>query len=357
MKKKININMPKLSIGGMEKALIDLLNNSNWPKNYDLNLLIGYVTDNKLLELLPKEVHVNLLWKHKWNILAKVVVGIKLFLRLLFPKKYYASISYAYQHGILAKITRRESNKNIIFIHGDISKRPKEDLERLQSNVEYEKFANIVCVSNTVKDGIKKLYPNYKGNIVVANNYIDYDNILKNSKEKVLDLKKEKKTTFLSVARHDEKPKQLARIIEATKKLNAEGFEFRVVFVGDGPDHQLYLDLKDKYNLSNLIILGSKINPYPYFKLADALVFSSKHEGYGLVLNEARILGLPIITTDVADAAMITKEGYGILCDNSSEGVYEGMKKFLQNGYKLEKKFNAQKFNDKITKELDTLLK
>ena len=356
MKNKININMPKLSIGGMEKALIDLLNNSNWVKKYEVNLLVGYVTDKELLNLLPKEVKVNLLWKHKWSVIGKVVVGIKLYFKLLFPKHYYASISYAYQHGILAKISRKESDNNIIFIHGDISKRPKEDMKRLQKNVEYEKFATIVCVSETVRKSIKQLYPEYKGKIIVANNYIDYENILKNSKEKVKDLKKEEIVTFLCVARHDEKPKQLTRIIDATKKLTKEGFLFRVVFIGDGPDHNLYLELKEKYKLDNLIILGSKINPYPYFNLADALVFSSLHEGYGLVLNEARILDLPIITTNVADAKQITDEGFGILCENSKNGVYNGMKKFLQEGYEVKAKFDPKAFNKKITDNLDEIL-
>jgi len=356
MKKKININMPKLSIGGMEKALIDLLNNSNWVKNYDVNLVLGYVTDPKLLELLPKDVKVNLLWKYKWNIIGKLVVGLKLILKTIFPKKYYASISYAYQHGILAKITRKESENNIVFIHGDISKRSKGELERLQKKVQYDLFKTIVCVSNTVKDGVKKLYPNYQGNLIVANNYIDAADIIKKSKEKVNDLKNESITTFLSVARHVESAKKLKRIIEATKKLNKEGFKFRVLFIGDGPDHQLYIDLKNKYQLDNLLILGSKINPYPYFKLADALVFSSKHEGYGLVLNEARVLDLPIITTDVADAKNITKDGYGFLCQNSDEGVYDGMKKFLIEGYKLKNKFDYKAFNKKISNDLDQII-
>ena len=105
-----------------------------------------------------------------------------------------------------------------------------------------------------------------------------------------------------------------------------------------------------------MTFVGSTLNPFPYYKISDAFVFSSLYEGYGIVLNEARVLGVPIITTDVADAAIITKEGYGILCDNSSEGVYQGMKEFLDNGYEIKKSFSAKKFNDKISKTLDELI-
>ena len=41
-KKKLKINMSKLSIGGMEKALVDLLNNSDIVEKYDVTLMLVY---------------------------------------------------------------------------------------------------------------------------------------------------------------------------------------------------------------------------------------------------------------------------------------------------------------------------
>lgn len=358
MKKKLKINMPKLTIGGMERALLDLLNNSNICKDYEVDLLIGYNNlEKNYLDMLPKNINVNVLYTGKWGILGKGIVFLKLITQILFPKKYDVSISYAYQHGILALLTRRESKNNIIFIHNDlINAREPKALKKLCKKLKYEKFSKVVCVSECAKKAFLKIYPNYSGNIKVINNYIDYKDIEKKSKEKI-DLKKDKKITFLSVARHEDKHKKISRIIDATKKLKDEGYDFKVLLIGDGQDHKLYLDMISQYKVDNIDVLGSRLNPFPYFKIADAFVFSSQYEGYGLVLNEARVLNLPIITTDVADAAMITKEGYGILCENSSDGVYVGMKEFLQNGYKLEKKFDAKKFNDRITKELDSILR
>lgn len=358
MKKTLKINMPKLTIGGMERALVDLLNNSNVCKNYKVDLLIGYNNlEKNYLEMIPKNINVNVLYTGKWGIIGKAIVFLKLIKEIVFPKKYDVSISYAYQHGILALLTRRESKNNVVFIHNDLinARKPKE-LKKLCKKLKYEKFSKVVCVSECAKNSFMKIYPNYDGVIKVVNNYIGYKDIENKSKEKI-DLKKNKKVTFLSVARHEDKHKKISRIIEATKKLKDEDYDFEVLLIGDGQDHQLYLDMINQYNLNNIKVLGSKLNPFPYFKIADAFVFSSMYEGYGLVLNEARVLNLPIITTDVADAAMITKEGYGILCENSKNGVYEGMKEFLQNGYKLDKKFDAKKFNDKITKDLDNILK
>ena len=39
-------------------------------------------------------------------------------------------------------------------------------------------------------------------------------------------------------------------------------------------------------------------NPYPWFKVADLFVLSSDYEGFGLVLAEALICGVPILSTN-----------------------------------------------------------
>ena len=130
-----------------------------------------------------------------------------------------------------------------------------------------------------------------------------------------------------------------------------------MLLVGNGKDTTMYEDMIKQNNLNNVVLLGSKINPFPYYKISDAFLFSSNFEGYGIVLNEARVLNLPIITTDVADAKIITDEGYGILCENSDEGIYYGMKEFLINGYKINKKFDYVKFNNKITNVLNKAIK
>lgn len=355
-KKKLKINMSKLSIGGMEKALVDLLNNSDIVEKYDVTLMLVYNVPKNYLDLVPKDVKIDLVYKGKWNIFGKLITGLRLIKRLIFAKKYYCSICYSHQHGILAKITRKESSNSIAFIHTELKKsRTQKELTRLMKNMKFEKFPKIVCVSNCTKKSFLELIPNYIGHVVVANNYIDYDNILKKSKEKITDVKKEEYITFINVARHDEETKCITRIINSTNKLNKEGYKFRVILVGEGTDTENYKKLTHDLKINNIIFTGLKSNPYPYFKISDAFVFSSCYEGYGIVLNEARVLEIPLITTDVADAKDII-DGYGILCENSENGVYQGMKKFLDEGYQCKKKLDCKKFNDKITKTIDNLI-
>ena len=356
------IYMPKLSVGGMEQALINLLNMSDFKTNYKIDLYLGYSVEKKYLKSIPDGIKVHLLCKGKWNLFSKILVGTKMictYINLLVnPYKYDVSICYAYQHGILSKLARLSSKNNIIFVHNDLLKcRTPDELKKLKRKVRFEKFAKIVCVSNGTKKSFNKVYPNYDGKIFVINNYINGDKILTLSKEKVTDLKKAKDITFINIGRHEEKAKKITRIIEASEKLFNEGYIFRVILVGDGQDHNLYSELIKKKKLTKKVfMLGKKVNPYPYLKLSDCFILSSEYEGYGLVLDESRILNVPIISTDVADSKKIMNEGYGILCENSLEGIYLGMKKYLDKGYKIKNKFDYKKFNNDITIKLNKLV-
>ena len=44
--------------------------------------------------------------------------------------------------------------------------------------------------------------------------------------------------------------------------------------------------------------MGTTPNPYKYISEADVYVQTSRHEGFGLSLAEARILNIPVVTTE-----------------------------------------------------------
>ena len=148
-----------------------------------------------------------------------------------------------------------------------------------------------------------KIYPELEKKAIFCNNLIDYNNIIEKSKENIEDVKKEDIYTFVNISRHDEKQKKITRIIEACKLLRDEKKEFRVIFVGDGPDYNLYIKMIEEYQLqNNIIVVGSKDNPYPYLNLSNAFILSSDYEGYPVVFLESLVLNKPIITTNISDA-------------------------------------------------------
>ena len=73
-------------------------------------------------------------------------------------------------------------------------------------------------------------------------------------------------------------------------------------------------------------------------RAGDILVCSSRAEGYSLVIAEAMVLGLAIITTNCSGPYELIDGGkYGILTENSTEGIYEALEHVLKNKKILER--------------------
>lgn len=72
-----------------------------------------------------------------------------------------------------------------------------------------------------------------------------------------------------------------------------------MVFVGDGPSRQELKASAISLGIENEArFVGMQPNPYPYIKAADIYVQSSRFEGFGLTITEAKILGRAIVCTN-----------------------------------------------------------
>src|SRR5699024_8968312 len=99
--------------------------------------------------------------------------------------------------------------------------------------------------------------------------------------------------------------------------------------------------LVDRLNLNNRVIFTGQLNnPYPLLNMCDCFVLSSTYEGQAIVLLEALILEKPVITTDVRGPRSVVEGGYGLIVDNTTEGLTDGRQQFI-NGNRL----NEQKID------------
>lgn len=357
-KKSMIIYMPKLSFGGMEKSLVNLINYTKLNEKYYLTLYLLYKGDMNYIDLLPKNINLIIANKGKWNLLGKMNGTIKLVFRYVYQifKNYDIAISYSYQHPILNSLTRLSSKNSIIYIHSNISEASsKKDIKKILKRCKYERFNKIICVSENSKQALEKLI-NRKDKIYVVNNIIDGDRIIELSNEKVEDFKFQKdKVYFINIARHTEIYKKITRIINATEKLNKEGYKFEVLLIGDGEDHKLYSQMIKELHIDNIQLLGKKKNPYKYLKYSSALLLSSIREGYPVVFIESMILNKPIVTTNISDAKKDIEGKYGIVVNNDEDSIYNGMKEFMDNGFKIKKEFDYLEFNNNIIKEIEKI--
>ncbi len=125
-------------------------------------------------------------------------------------------------------------------------------------------------------------------------------------------------TIFLSVARYT-KQKRLHDIIDAAEKLRAEGLEFKIKMVGEGPledeirDAVAQKGMADKFEIGTLVA-QQKLGEL--YRQCDAVLLVSEGEGFGLVLVEAGLTGRPVIGSRSGGIVdFIEHNGNGLLID------------------------------------------
>lgn len=352
--KRIAIFMSRLKYGGMELSLINFINNSGIANDNSVDLYLAYVINEELLKKIDKRVSIHLLCKGKWNLINKFIVLGKFCFLYLFHKKYDVSICYSNHQKILSVISRRFSKNNILFVHSDLYRyKETNEVEKIKKKISFNNFNKIVCVSEIVKNALVDFYGHeIEKKCYIIPNYVDGDEIIKKAKEEPKRKFDYSIPTFVNIANHVEKYKNIVEIINAADKLNREGIKFQILLIGDGEDSSLYKTMIKEKNLKNVVyLLGNLANPYPYLIQSRALLFTSKYEGYGMVLDEARVLGVPIISTGSGASKEICLDGYGIVTND----VYSEIKKMV-NKEKLKKNFDFIKHNNAITAKIDLLL-
>lgn len=380
--KKILFSAYSLDVGGIETALLTLL--KYLVKDYDITLVLEK-KQGVFLEDLPKDIKVITFTPSsiKFSPIRKVVNFFKqLSFKLKYKNKFDFSADFATYSMPASFVARNASKNNAIWIHNNYMNFYDNDIQQYRKffkSLKIQEFKKIVFVSNLDKKVFIAQFPELTKLTTVCNNLIDYEKIYKLANEKIPDedlekifgedypniklnklAKKEteketKVPIFINVGRHDEKQKQISRILDATEKLNKNGFKFKVLLVGKGTNTKDYEQVIKEKKLDNIIMLGAKKNPYPYFKISDCFLLSSQFEGYPVVFVESEILGLPIVTTDVSDSKKDIDGKFGQVVDNSAKGVYRGMKKFLEKGIKTEK-FDPEKFNEEIIEKVKKIM-
>lgn len=363
--KKILFAAVTLDIGGIETALVTLLNHlakekENENYKYDITLVLekkqGIFLDTldkkiKIIEYSPS--------KFKVKIIRKILNFIKqIKFKNKYGNKFDFSASYATYSLPASFVARNASQNSALWCHMDYLEQfggNKEKVKEFFEEKHYKDFDKFIFVSKKSKESFLEVFPQMKEKVLFINNLINYEDIESKSKEKV-DVEKENKVTFLNLGRHEEEQKKLSRIIEASRIIKEKKLEFKVILIGDGKDTNEYKRMVKEYDLEDIIIfLGRKKNPYPYFKIVDYVILSSDYEGSPVVFTEAMILRKPIITTDVAGSEQIEGK-FGTVVEKNSTEIAKAMENYICNGYVLEEKFDSKKYNSNILSEINKIM-
>lgn len=195
----------------------------------------------------------------------------------------------------------------------------------------YRRLDKIITVSDSAYDIFSHVYPQFKAKMHIIWDMLDANLILNLSKEEENKIDCEV-PSLLTIARLDKVQKGYDMSLEACKILRDRGIIFKWYAIGQGTYKEEMLQFINKNNLQNhFILLGVTPNPYPYLKDCTLYVQTSRFEGYGLSIAEARILNKPVVTTefDAVYNQMIQGKN-GIVVPQDSVAIADAIEKLLK---------------------------
>ena len=366
--RNILISSFDMEVGGVERSLISMLNNFDYENN-EVDLMLyshtgdfmslltdkvnlikevrQYTTFRKSIEDTIKEGNIvlgiirilsrfiaNVRGKRK-NLSEYGIYQMQLMWKYALPflpkidKRYDIAISYLWPHYFIAE--KVKSKIKIAWIHTDYS--------IIETDVDmdlkmWNKFDYIMAVSEECKNAFLKKYPGLKDKVKVMENITSPDFIRNMAEEDIEEeIKNDNSFKLVSVARLSH-AKGIDNAVRALKVLHNRGLtNIKWYVVGYGGDEQMIRNLIKENNLEDsFILLGKRINPYPYMKSCDLYVQPSRYEGKAVTVVEAQILGKPVLITNYATSKSQVRDNIdGYICELSVEGIANGIEELYKN--------------------------
>lgn len=368
IKKKVLFGITSLQLGGAERVLVDIVNKLQ--EEYDITLFSIY-DNGELKKELSNNIKFKTLYECKYedlNFFRKKWAPLRiLLLSSLLYKKYIKKdydIEVSFLEGPITRLfsKKNKNTKKITWIHNDIKRvfgnGIKATIKRYLDGRIYKRYDNLVFVSNDNMKSFKRIYQKIDDSKMrLIYNYINPDLVIEKSNKFIpTEFKDLEKVKFVSVCRLVEQ-KAVDRFIEIHSKLIKSGYIHKVFIIGDGPQRD-YLNELIKYEgvSDTFYLLGKKENPYPYIKYADYFCLLSYFEGYGMVLEEAKILNKNIIITDTAAREAVKDYRYTTILNNEKNAIYEGLLEVIKSNSDTSSRASEKYDNSNTLKQIKELL-
>ncbi len=321
--------------GGAERVLVNLVNNMD-RSEYDITVETMF-DDGVNRSRLSPDINYFCRRAPRPRGIAQVfcLIPAKLLYRYFIGNKKY-DVIIAYMHGAPTKVISGctdGSVRKITWLHTGNPKNSsffKFWFSQKKAIKAYADCDAIVGVCKSVADAFSE-YTGITEKMQVVYNTNETDVILERSNLPVSLPFEHNRPMVCSVGSLVD-AKGYDRLINASEKLHHEGIMFDLAILGKGKDEESLRAQINALNANDYVhLLGFNENPYPIMKEADLFISSSRQEGLATVVSESLILGVPVVSTDVSGARELLGENneYGLVVENSDQGIYDGLKAML----------------------------
>lgn len=358
MKKKLIFVTEALWIGGIESALVNLLNALDYEK-YDVACLVLraslemahripakcrlLVADReravtfpeayrhaRLYHLAeessnPSRLHRALMWAVpavKW---VENRLYIRYIRRHLKGEGFDTCVIYSDRAAETA-VRAVKAVRFLLFYHHGAMRRVYHD------EIGYRRSEKIITVSERTVDMLKAFRPAYAEKITAVPNLIDIPRVLRMAEEAPETAFPEGAFHLVTCGRLSE-AKGMDWAVRACRILLDRGHgDIHWWIVGGGAEEEnLRRLIRETGTGDHVHLLGMRENPYPYMAAADLYVQPSRFENYCVGILEARVLCRPIMATAAAGTGQIISGENGLLCEAGPESIAEGVARLRDN--------------------------
>lgn len=354
-KKKILFIVSNMESGGVSKSMTSLLNVVDTDA-YEVDLFItnpsgvfmelipikiNKITDIKtqfLLAPFPK----NLVYLFKNGFVLSFILRIIAAVTMLFNKGYGAwllsrvifkitkeydlAVDYNGQHQLYYLVDFIKAKKKVSFFHSDYS---QWDYYYSMDKKYYSKVDEIFTISDICVAALKTYFPKNQHKIKLFENISSPILIEKLASQYSPDMVMNSIVSVghLSVAKGTELALEVAKIL---KNRNSN---FVWYFIGADSKDKEYSKLVERYGIQdNVKFLGVLVNPYPYMKNTKIIAHLSCFEGKSIALDEAKIIGKPVVVTNFSTVSDQFKDGVNAsICDFNATEIANAIESLFDN--------------------------
>ncbi len=252
----------------------------------------------------------------------------------MLPGEYDTAVAYVGTEVLYYVADCVQAKKKFVWIHNDYR---KASYSKQDDAPYFAEIDGIVSVSQDCVGVLKEEFPEYSEKIHCIENITSSAVVREMAEEFVPEEYFSDRINILSVGRLSVQ-KGFDMAIQACAELKKHGLNFCWFVIGDGDQKQKLEDMIQQYDVADAFrLLGTRNNPYPYIRHCGFLAQPSRFEGKSVVLDEAKILGTPILATAYSTVAdQIQDNLEGVITEMSPSGIVDSVIKLTEHPELLE---------------------
>lgn len=319
--KRVAVFSYDLSVGGIQKSLINLLNNIDY-NEYDVDLF-----------LFAKEEFWTMSFPEKLNVkYLKPLSTLHSFLPFEMAMKkprfdfsdcgeYDLAIDFnSYQVSCAVAALQVPAKYRVSWIHNDVEIKLKNEWKyRVLWNAfkgKFKYFDEFVGVSKALIEPFKKCSGMTDKKYCSICNYINVDEIHQKAMAEIDGLNLDESCINFVAVGHLNHQKAYDIMLDVFAQACQKRSDLRLYIMGDGPEREALEKQREALSLGDKVtFMGYQTNPYAVMNQMDAFISTSRYEGQPLNIMEAMVVGLPLYCTKNLEKYTDGLQGYEDIVD------------------------------------------